>query len=390
MPNSVSSIISSAFEPFETKRLKLSGRLVRAPVWSGTADEEGFVTEKAVDFYEKLAGTGLGLIITGFAFVSKNSRAVPRMLGAASDEYIPGLKRLVDAVHAKGDKICLQIAHCGFNAIPSYDPDGLIYGPSLIALTGNTQIEKTGKLHKGNAHIMRSLTRWQIDQTLDDFARAAAIAEEAGFDAVEIHGAHHYLISEFLSPTFNKRTDIYGGGQRQRARFAVDVVSRIRKLLPDLPLIFRMNCEDFTPGGITLDDSKIAAAMIAEAGCDIISVSGNNPIRTRIVKKEQEAYFREQAGIIKQACGLPVIVTGGIRSPEAVRELLSKGYADLVGIGRPLIRTPDLVAHWREGNFEPYSCISCNDCMRAAMEYSVSCVRTGETDDEEKEEEASD
>lgn len=390
MPNPVRSILRVVFEPFETERLKLSGRLVRAPVWSGTADEEGFVTDKTVDFYEKLAGTGLGLIITGFAFISKNSRAVPRMLGAASDEYIPGLKRLVDAVHAKGDKICLQIAHCGLNAIPSYDPDGRIYGPSLIALTGNTQIEKAGRLHKGNAHIMRSLTRWQIDQILDDFAKAAAIAEEAGFDAVEIHGAHHYLISEFLSPTFNNRTDIYGGGPRQRARFAVDVVSRIRKLLPDLPLIFRMNCEDFVPGGITLDNSKIAAAMVADAGCDIISVSGNNPTRTRIVKKEKEAYFREQARIIKQACPLPVIVTGGIRSPEAINELLDKDYADLVGIGRPLIRTPDLAARWREENFEPYSCISCNGCLGAAMEYSVSCVRLGETDESGPEADAPD
>ena len=390
MPDSVRAITHDTFEPFETERLKLSGRLVRAPVWSGTADEEGFVTDKTVDFYEKLAGTGLGLIITGFAFVSGNSRAVPRMLGAASDEYIPGLKRLADAMHAKGDKICLQIAHCGLNAIPSYDPEGLIYGPSLIALTGNTQSEKAGRLHKGNAHIMRSLTRWQIDQILDDFASAAAVAEEAGFDAVEIHGAHHYLISEFLSPTFNKRTDIYGGGSRQRARFAVDVLSRVRKLLPDLPLIFRMNCEDFTPGGITLGDSKITAAMVAQAGCDIISVSGNNPTRTRIVKREKEAYFREQARIIKQAGGLPVIVTGGVRSPEAVNELLDKGYADLVGIGRPLIRTPDLGARWREGNFDPYSCISCNGCMRAAMEYSVSCVRLGETDDREQEEESPD
>ena len=384
MPDSVREIVSDAFGPFETERLKLIGRLVRAPVWSGTADEDGFVTDMTVDFYGKLAGTGLGLIITGFAFVNRNSRAVPRMLGAASDEYIPGLKRLVDAVHAKGDKICLQIAHCGLNAIPSYDPDGLVYGPSLIVLTGNTQIEKAGRLHKGNAHIMRSLTKWQIEQILDDFTRAAGIAEEAGFDAVEIHGAHHYLISEFLSPAFNKRTDIYGGGSRQRTRFAVDVVSRIRNLLPEMPLIFRMNCEDFTPGGITLEDSKIAAAMVAEAGCDIISVSGNNPARTRIVKREKEAYFREQARIIKQAGGLPVIVAGGIRSPEAVNEVLEKGYADLVGIGRPLIRTPDLVARWRKGDFEPYSCISCNGCLRAGMEYSVSCVRIGETDNKEQ------
>ena len=161
MPEQENFQIECAFEPFETKRLNLAGRLVRAPVWTGTADEDGFVTERTISFYEKLTGHGLGLITTGFAFVSANSRAVPRMLGVSSDDYVPGLKSLVDTVHAKGDKICLQIAHCGLNADPAYDPDGLIYGPSLIALTGRTQIEKTGKLRKENAHIMRSLTRVQ-------------------------------------------------------------------------------------------------------------------------------------------------------------------------------------------------------------------------------------
>ena len=155
-----------AFEPFETERLSLAGRLVRAPVWTSTADDDGFVTEDTLSFYEKLAGHGLGLITTGFAFVSSNSRAVPRMLGVSDDDHIPGLKNLVDALHAKGDKICLQIAHCGLNADPAYDPDGLIYGPSLIALTGQTQIEKAGKLRKENAHIMRSLTRGQIVQII--------------------------------------------------------------------------------------------------------------------------------------------------------------------------------------------------------------------------------
>ncbi|MFH1070260.1 MAG: NADH:flavin oxidoreductase [Candidatus Glassbacteria bacterium] len=378
MPETARIDVGCAFEPFESERLELSGRLVRAPVWSGTADENGFVTDKTVSFYEKLAGNGLGLIITGFSFISANSRAVPRMMGAASDDFIPGLTRLVEAVHERGDKIALQIAHCGLNAMQSFDPDGLIYGPSLIALTGTTQGEKAGRLHKGNAHIMRSLTRWQIDQIIENFVEAAERAAVAGFDAVEIHGAHHYLISEFLSPAFNKRTDVYGGGSRQRARFATDVVSSIREALPGMPLIFRLNCEDFSPGGTTLDDSKTAAALVAEAGADVISVSGSNPTRTRIVKREKEAYFREQAKLIREAAKIPVLVTGGVRSPEAVVEILEKQYADLVGIGRPLIRTPDLPARWREGKFDPYDCISCNSCMRAAMEYSVTCARMGQ------------
>jgi 2,4-dienoyl-CoA reductase-like NADH-dependent reductase (Old Yellow Enzyme family) len=375
--------LESAFEPFKTERLNLAGRLVRAPVWSSTADEEGFVTDGTISFYEKLAGHGLGLIITGFAFVSANSRAVPRMLGVSSDDFIPGLKRLVDAVHARGDKICLQIAHCGLNSDPGYDPGGLIYGPSLIALNGQTQIEKTGKLRKENAHIMRSMTRGQVEQVIDDFTDAALRADKAGFDAVELHGAHHYLISQFLCPMFNKRTDIYGGGSRQRARFAMEVASSIRRVLPEMPLIFRMNCEDFMPGGIELSDSKQAAAMLAEAGCDIISVSGNNPLHTRIVKPEREAYFREQALAIHTACGLPVIVTGGVRSPRAVYELLHNEYADLVGIGRPLIRNPDLPARWKSGNFDPYECISCNGCMGVAMEYSLRCLRMDQPEEEE-------
>ncbi len=383
MTDKTTEIIEAAYQPFDSERLNLPGRLVRAPVWSSTADADGFVSDNTVDFYTKLAGNGLGMIITGFAFVSEGSRAVPRMLGISNDDFIPGLERLVEAVHAKGDKIALQIAHCGLNADNSYDPDGLIYGPSLIMLGGNTQAEKSGRLHKGNAHIMRSLTRWQIDQIIDEFIEAAERAEEAGFDAVEVHGAHHYLISEFLSPMFNKRTDIFGGGSRQRSRFAVDIVRGIREAMPRLPILFRLNCEDFTPVGITLDDARVTAEMVAEAGADIISVSGNNPVRTRIIKREKEAYFREQAKVIRGASGLPVIVTGGIRSPEGVNEILAGEFADLVGIGRPLIRTPDLPARWRKGNFEPYDCISCNGCMRAGMEYSVRCMRMGESGPEE-------
>ncbi|MBW7996418.1 MAG: NADH:flavin oxidoreductase [Candidatus Glassbacteria bacterium] len=385
MPEATITSLDSAYQPFESERLKLPGRLVRAPVWSGTADEQGFVTDRTIEFYTRLAGKGLGLIETGFSFVSENSRAVPRMLGISNDDFIPGLTELVEAVHKEGDKIALQIAHCGLNADASYDPDGLIYGPSLIALNGSTQSEKSGRLHKGNAHIMRSLTRWQIDQIIDEFIEAAERAEEAGFDAVELHGAHHYLISEFLSPTFNKRTDIFGGGSRQRSRFAVDIVRGVREAMPELPILFRLNCEDFTPGGITLEDTRTTAEMLVEAGVDIISVSGNDPTRTRIVTRAKEAYFREQARVIRQACGKPVIVTGGIRSPEGVNEILENEFADLVGIGRPLIRTPDLPARWREGNFEPYECISCNSCMRSGMEYSVSCVRMGEEELEEEE-----
>lgn len=378
MPETLDKMLELAFEPFRSKRLSLTGRLLRAPMWSGTADDNGCVTDATVEFYMRLAGQGLGMITTGFAFVNPGSRAVPRMLGVSGDEHVPGLRRLVDSLHAKGDKVCLQIAHCGLNADPQYDPDGLIYGPSLIAMTGQTQIEKAGKLNRNNARIMRSMTRSQIEQTIEDFGRAAERAAEAGFDAVEIHGAHHYLISEFLSPMYNKRTDIYGGGARQRARLALDVVERIRAALPEMPLVFRLNCEDFTPDGITLSDSRITAVLLAEADVDIISVSGNRPTRTRIVKPEKEAYFREQSRDIRQASGLPVIVAGGIRSPGSVVEVLEKQYADLVAVGRPLIRTPDLPDRWRRGDFEPYDCISCNGCMRAGMEYTVTCVRMGE------------
>ena len=375
--------ISLAFEPFECGRLKLNGRLLRAPMWTGTADENGCVTEKTVEHYASVAGNGLGLISTGFAFVSSNSRAVPKMLGASSDDHIPGLASLVNSVHEKGDKISLQIAHCGLNANPEYDPDGLLYGPSLIALTGTTIAEKRGWLTKANAYKMRSLTRTQLMQVMDNFVAAAGRAVKAGFDAVEVHGAHHYLISQFLSPLFNRRTDSYGGGYRQRTQLAIDVVSRIREKYPDLPIIFRMNCEDFVGGGIRLEDSKYTAISVAEAGADIISVSGNNPTKTRIIKPEREAYFREQTKVLKQESGLPVIAAGGIRSPENVISLISEGYTDLVAFGRPLIHHRDLPKRWLAGNFEPYSCISCNGCMKAGMDYEVNCLRGTREDEKE-------
>ena len=211
----------------------------------------------------------------------------------------------------------------------------------------------------------------QLQSIVAAFVSAAQRSLDAGFDAIQLHVAHGYLLSEFLSPRVNRRTDAYGGSVENRVRIVCEITTRVRdEVSPDLPILVKMNGADFVAGGLEAHEAAEAAARMEAAGVDAIEVSGGTrdsgkqgAVRTDVCTIEDEAYFRKQAEVIRRATGVPLFLVGGIRSLETVEALVSEGVADGVALCRPLIREPALVQRWAAGDREPARCASCNRCF---------------------------
>jgi 2,4-dienoyl-CoA reductase-like NADH-dependent reductase (Old Yellow Enzyme family) len=207
------------------------------------------------------------------------------------------------------------------------------------------------------------------------YVRAAERAKAAGFDGVQIHAAHGYLFSQFLSPAYNRRNDANGGSIENRSRALCDTVAAVRQAVgPDFPVLVKINAWDDVEGGLTLEDSVEAARLLQNAGLDAIEVSGGfltsktlSPSRLGITRPEKEAYFEKGAAAFKQALDIPVILVGGIRSLEKAGELVAGGVADYISLCRPLIREPGLINRWRSGDTGPALCRSDNLCFRPAF-----------------------
>ncbi len=356
-------MLELAFQPYELDSLELSNRFVMAPVWMGMADEKGHVTDQLIQHYSEVASSGIGLIITEYAYIKSGHQILPRMLGIGEDAQIPDLKRIVEAVHKEGSKIFIQIADCGLNSDPKYNSAGLIYGPSIIELKGFTEAEAMGVLTRENKHVMKALTVEQIKEKVKLFGEAALRAMKSGFDGVELHAAHSYLISQFLSNLYNKRTDEYGGSLENKMRFLLEIFKEVKDKLGKHPVSVRLNGEDGVAGGIKIQETIKVAEKLEEEGCDLISVSGGTPEKTGIVKETDEAYFSSFARKIKKHVKTPILLTGGIRSPKIIDHLLKEGVCDLIGLARPLIAEPKLIARWRSGDLRKAKCISCNKCF---------------------------
>ena len=269
---------------FETTKLKgmtLKNRFVRSATAEGMATEDGVVTPRLIDLMAELAEGGVGLIITGHAYVTKRGQATPWQLGIYDDKLIAGLRAMVEAVHERDGKIVAQLAHSGMLANTQLTNDAPL-GPS--AMEGL------------NGAMVQEMTSEDIKEIVETFGRAGERACSAGFDGVQIHAAHSYLLSQFLSPAFNHRTDGYGGSIENRARMLVEVVQGIRKRVgPDYPLLIKMNCQDFLEGGLELEDAVQAGILLQAAGIDAIEVSGGTfasgdlmPSRKNIIKESDD------------------------------------------------------------------------------------------------------
>jgi 2,4-dienoyl-CoA reductase-like NADH-dependent reductase (Old Yellow Enzyme family) len=327
---------------------------VRSATFDGTADDAGMVTDASVAIYRNLGKGEIGLVVTGFAFVSAPGQVFLGQFGANSDAMILGLRRLVQAVHESGSKIAMQIVHGGINVMKE--------GVTALAVSRIPQIDKPH----------REIADAEIEAIINDFTAAARRAREAGFDAVQLHGAHGYLMSQFLSPLMNHRTDRWGGNIENRRRFHLEVIRRIRRTVgADFPMLLKFGAKDELDGGLTLEDGIEAARLMVREGIEAIEVSAGmsssgpraaNP--TRKAGETEWPYFRERAAVVKKAVTVPVIAVGGIRSLAQAQDIVDSGDADLISMCRPFIREPGLLKRWQENDSSAARCISCNRCYQ--------------------------
>ena len=288
---------------------------------------------------------------------------------------VPGLTRLAEVVQAAGGKLVGQIVHGGGQASRDANGGRDLVGPSAVDSPGYKEAP-------------RELTTSEVEGLVAAFASAAGRLLASGFDGVQLHGAHGYLLSAFLSPLRNRRTDRYGGGLEGRTRFSLEVYEAVRAAVgPDFPVMIKLNAHDFLEGSTTEEDSCALAAGLARAGIDAIEVSGGTPgsgklgaARPNVLTSADEAYFLPQARAIRAAApGVPLMLVGGIRSPERIRELLEAGDADYVSLCRPLIREPALPRRWEAGELSRAACVSCLGCFGPGRRgEGIRCVRAEE------------
>jgi 2,4-dienoyl-CoA reductase-like NADH-dependent reductase (Old Yellow Enzyme family) len=362
--------MKNLFEKTQISSLSLSNRFVYSATWDGRADDKGFCTQKNIDYLVERARGGVGLIITGLTFVKQEGRAAPWQLAVCSDEYIDGLTKMTSAIHDAGGKVVLQLAHGG------------CYAPS--ALTGHEEVgpsaNDTDKFPR-----CREMSLQEIDEVVQAFGKAAGRAQKAGFDGVQLHAAHGYLLSQFLSPFFNKRTDNYGGSIENRARILLEAFQAIRNEVGEqFPVLVKINSQDFVEGGLTVDDTLQVCAMLENAGIDAIEMSGgtiyvSGDYSCVRVGQKQDVYYKEAAARYKEKIDVPLMLVGGIRSSEVAEQIVRDGLADYISMSRPLIREPDLIKRWKSGDTKPAACISCNGCFGAGFKgEGVHCAFEGQ------------
>jgi 2,4-dienoyl-CoA reductase-like NADH-dependent reductase (Old Yellow Enzyme family) len=347
--------MSILFERFTLNGMELPNRFVRSATWEGMADDRGRVTDRLIDLMAELARGGVGLSISSHAYVRPEGQAGKGQVGAHEDDTIPGLRKMAEAVHAEGGKIALQIAHSGFQARPE--------------ITGRPRVAPSSRVPGSDAEA-EELSAQGIAGIAAAFARAGGRGQEAGFDAVQIHGAHTYLLAQFLSPYYNQRTDGYGGSLENRARALREVYRAVREEVgPGYPVLLKINSSDFLEGGLTEEDSMDACRMLSDDGIDAVEISGGTlvvpkyrPARPGKVTREDEAYYRKMARLLRPSLKCPLILVGGIRSFDVAEGLVQQGIADLIALSRPLVCEPDLVNRWKSGDRRPSECHSDNRC----------------------------
>jgi 2,4-dienoyl-CoA reductase-like NADH-dependent reductase (Old Yellow Enzyme family) len=341
-------MMSKLFETTEINGMKLSNRFVRSATWEGMAGNDGSVTPALVNLMRQLAKGQVGLIISSHAYIKPEGQAGPKQIGVYQDALIDGLCQMTQAVHEQGGKIILQMAHSG--------------GLAPSDLEGITKLP------------CKTMTKDDIQELTEAFGLAAQRAKKAGFDGIQIHAAHGYLMNQFLSPFFNKRTDAYGGAVESRYRALQEVLKKVRSMVGQaFPALIKLNSQDFLEGGLDLEDSLKIGKWLQDDGIDAIELSGGTflsgpltPSRMGITSEEKEAYFLEAAKVFKEKIAVPLILVGGIRSLPVAEGIIDQGVADYISMSRPFIREPGLIQRWKSGDLKKATCLSDNQCFGPA------------------------
>lgn len=345
------------FSPFNHQKLVLKNRIIQTAMLTRYLDSRGYMTDRYIDFMVARAKGGTALLVTEGCLITPRSQFRPNQMACYDDSYIPGLRRLTESVHAYGCKIALQIYHVGTRISESHLLGAIPVAPSAIP-------------HIPTGVVPHELSEEEIESMIEAFGLAAKRAIESGFDAVEIHGAHGYLINQFCSPFNNKRNDRFGGFPERRATFACEVVRRVRKYTdPDFPILYRLEADDFIEGGIKIDEAKVHARLLQDAGVDIINTTGGN--REAIDWQLQpnlhpRGCLLHLAKEIRTVVDIPTIAVGRIVDPFQAEQILEDGIADLIGMARAHLSDPEFANKAREGRFEEIN--QCIGCMMGCIE----------------------
>ncbi len=363
------------FEPIEIGSLTLKHRLFRSATWLAASSPAGDVTDELIARYVEYAEGGCALISTGFAFVAQEGVMMPAMIGAENDSRIAGLKKLTEAVHAADREVKLfcQIVHTGIWRLP------LVRTTYLDTFAADETTDPFVQMG-GTGETCPAASEEQIFAVIEKWAAAALRCKTAGFDGVELHFAHGFGASGWLSPLWNHRTDKWGGCLENRSRLGVEIVKAIRQAVDDWPVTAKINSEDGVEGGITHEDMIFFARHIVEAGVNGLVVSGGSPAGGNTMKparlakagregKNGEGYFAEAAAKVRAAVGgegdgkVPVIGIGGWRTPAIMNKHIGR-TCDAFAISRPLIHDAGIINKWMKDSTYLTACISCNKCLQ--------------------------
>lgn len=341
-------------EPLHIRGLDVPNRIVFPPFVTGYSNADGSIGDRQVSFYQSIARSGVGMVIVGASAVAPEGTGCICTTRIDRDEYIPGLTRLFDEIRAEGSAAGIQLYHCGL-ATNTRRTNGLpVVAPSALPYEGG-----------GMAH---ELTTEEIVSLEDAFAQAARRAFTAGADFIEIHAAHAYLINQFLSSIYNKRTDEYGGTLENRARFALNIIDRTRKVIGSDPVIgVRISALEYQEGGYPIEDAKTFSTWMVERGVDFVHVSATMTLEG--IGEMNRGAFVRLASLIKESVDVPVICVGAIRDLGQAEEIVTEGSADLVAIGRALVADPELISKGINGkDAEITECLDCWECTTAIFD----------------------
>ncbi len=354
------------FEQIKLGNMEVKNRCVRSATWENMTTEKGHLTKPLIEVYENLARGNVGLIITGYANIVEEEQPNPGMMGIYDDSFIEEYKELTQMVQEYGAKIVLQIAYGGTKTTYNVE-ERTIFAPSVVPeLTTNV----AGK----------EMTKEEITYIVDAFAQAARRGKEAGFDAVEIHAAHTYLINQFLSPYYNRRKDEYGGCLENRMRFLIEIYQKIRKEVgEDYPILVKLTATEFFEGGLTFDETRIICKKMEELGIDAIELSGNVHGKAKSMigqtfdgyKICEEGFFSGYAKVISNEVKIPVMTVGGFKNIDKMETLIQTSDIELIGICRPLLAEPNLIKRWEDGDKKDAICVHCSKCRTKKGNYCV-------------------
>lgn len=347
--------MKTLFDETYISGMKLKNRFFRSATNDHAADKEGHVTEELLQIYENLAKGGVGAIITGLAHVTDAEKLNEGQMGIYKDSFIEEYKPLTDAVHQYDARIIIQLVCNGVQNRST--ADGLLWGPSAVEDLAYQQAPK-------------EMTKEEIRIMTESFAEGALRAKKAGFDGVQIHAAHGYLLSKFLTPYYNRRTDEYGGSVENRARALLETYTAIREAVgEDFPVLVKINSDDFMDQGMCFAECRYICQLLERAGISAIEVSGGSPSSRRsegVIRKvtpENESYFKQYAAEIAREIKTPVILVGGNRDFNRLTDLVNQTDIEYISFCRPFIREADLIKRWNSGDQTPAKCISCTKCF---------------------------